>query len=304
MKTSKIMIAALSLTLAQGVPTVGLASQAQQTDLSGDAQSAGGTERIQSAKFLRAMTQEVAAAACVVSNGLATDQGTALMADAMAGFDLHIDALINGNTELGIEGGETRRKTLQQLEAMQAAWAPFSDAAKTLAANPGDAGAADVIKASESKLYAMSEELVGVIETQFSNPTEVIQSNVLTIEIAGRQAMKTLKMAKLACEMHASGVSDAALDELRDTIKVYDTSLYALRNGMPAMGIPAAPTPQIAETLDAVQASWKQAMPVLERAVSGDSLSDEDVAGLFQQMMLESEKLNGVLQDYVEASKF
>ena len=58
-------------------------------------------DRLELVSHLRALSQEVAAASCTLSLGIETDASTAMLTGAAQDFDRYIEALRDGNSELG-----------------------------------------------------------------------------------------------------------------------------------------------------------------------------------------------------------
>jgi methyl-accepting chemotaxis protein len=96
--------------------------------------------------------------------------------------------------------------------------------------------------------------------------------DALIVNLAGRQRMLTQKMTKEGAQMlnAAHEGSESALaaqrDQLSNTLRVFEMTLIALRDGGPAplnlemtrmRQLPPASTPEIAKQLDAVAASWE-----------------------------------------------
>jgi len=96
--------------------------------------------------------------------------------------------------------------------------------------------------------------------------------DALVVNLAGRQRMLTQKMTKEGAQLlnAAHEGSDSALsadrDQLQNTMRVFETTLIALKDGGPAplnlemtrmRQLPPASTPEIAKQLDTVTASWE-----------------------------------------------
>ena len=110
------------------------------------ADDVGGAERIEAAELLRTYTQEAAAAACFLFNGIDPETATALLLEARHGFDRRIDALLQGEESLGIIGPEPKRKTVVELEAIKADWREMAKAIDVLIDQPDSVEAIQVIK--------------------------------------------------------------------------------------------------------------------------------------------------------------
>ena len=267
------------------------------------AEDTGEVIRIESAEYLRTYTQEVAAAACYLYNGIDNTLSSELLQEARDGFDLKLDALINGNEALGIIGGEQRRKTLVKLEKLKAEWADMAAATDALLADPTNSDAVNVIKARNMELFHMTDILVSDIEAQYANPAIIVQANVLLLEIVGRQAMMTQKIAKDACKIFTGNDSQEIKDLLKGSVSIYEASLDALLNGLPELGIQPAPTPEIAQRLQDVQSDWATVRPIVDTLTSGGSVDVETQKYLFKHMVEEMVRLDELSHAYAAHSK-
>jgi len=267
------------------------------------AQDAGDVMRIESAEYLRTYTQEVAAAACYLYNGIDEALSAELLREARSGFDVKLDALINGNEALGIVGAEQRRKTLVKLETLKAEWADMAAATDALLADPKNSDAVGVIKARNMDLFHMADILVSDIEAQYANPAIIVQADVIKLEIVGRQAMMTQKIAKDACKIFTGNDSPEIKDLLKGSVSIYEASLDALLNGMPSLGIQPAPTPEIAEQLKSIQKDWATVRPIIDTLLNGEAVERETQVFLFKHMVEEMVRLEELSHAYVEHSK-
>ena len=292
--------------------TIFLASQAYAaSDHTGDAsavaasfaQDTGEVMRIESAEYLRTYTQEIAAAACYLYNDIDGSLSSELLKDARDGFDLKLDALINGNEALGIIGGEQRRKTLVKLEKLKAEWGEMAEATDTLLADPTSSDAVNVIKARNMELFEMTDILVSDIEAQYANPAIIVQADVLLLEIVGRQAMMTQKIAKDACKIFTGNDSQEIKDLLTGSVSIYEASLNALLNGMPELGIQPAPNAEIAERLQDIQSDWATVRPIVDTLISGGEVDRDTQKFLFKHMVEEMVRLEDLSHAYAAHSK-
>ena len=268
------------------------------------AEDTGEVARIESAEYLRTYTQEVASAACFLYNDIDTGLSSELLRESRVGFEKRLNALIHGNEELGIIGGEQRRKTALKLTKIGEEWAPIADAIDALLADPGNSQAVDVIKAKNMDLFEMTDIIVSDIEAQYANPAIIVQADVLLLEIVGRQAMMTQKIAKDACKVFTGDQSQEVKDLLQGSVQIYEASLDALLNGMPSLGIQPAPTPEIAEQLTAIQSDWATVRPIVDTLVQGGSVDRETQVYLFKHMVEEMVRLEELSHAYVQHSKY
>ena len=225
-----------------------------------------------------------------------------MLEEARTGFDTHLSALMDGDEGLGIIGGEERRKTIVKLEEIETYWGVIAESVDALMVSAANEDAVGVIKDQNLALLEMTSILVSEVEGQYADPAELMQSDVMTLEIAGRQAMMTQKIAKNACKLWSGRDSAEIHDNLENAVNIYELSLNALLNGMPEAGLMAAPNEEIADILVEVIADWAEIRPVVDGIMAG-STTEEDLASLFLHMADEMHKLEDLTHKYVEFSK-
>lgn len=244
----------------------------------------GAAERVEAAAILRVLSQEVASASCHLSYGVDPTTSYRLLRESQSAFDANLSALVNGDADMNIVGAETRRQTLDMLTAIDAAWAPVDAAINTLRDNPQDRDALALIKAENETILDMAMTLTSEMSGQYSNPAELLQVDVLLLDYAGRQAMLTQKMAKVACEVWAGNRSEDRLQKLRDTMQNYDLILAALMDGMPSAGIKAAPTDEIYAALSHARDVWGKTQDELNQVLAGGEISEELKTALYTDL--------------------
>jgi hypothetical protein len=293
-----------ALIVSAGLTLVPLASfaDAQTVTPASFVEDTGSAERIESGDTLRIYSQQVAAAACFFYNGVDPELSIALLQEARSGFDVHMAALRDGDADLGIIGGEERRKTLVKMDEVQYIWSDMAQAVDALLADSDDTDAVSVIKDQNMALLEKTDILLTQLEGQYANPVEIVQADVLTLEIVGRQAMMTQKIAKNVCKVWSGRDTPEIREQLTSAIGIYEIALNALINGMPEVGLRPAPTEEIADDLSGILADWKDVRPIVEAILAGDTNEDELVY-LFHHMADEMHKLEDVTHKYVVESK-
>lgn len=254
----------------------------------------GTANRIVAGDLLRTLSQEIPAAACHLHNGVAIEEATDLLTTSIAKFDSVTLALLNGNEAIGIIGGETRRKTIVELEMLIAEWQTVRDAATTLLANPTDTDAAEIVYDSSKAMYEKTYHLSTELEAEYANPAEILQSDVMLLEISGRMASMTQRMAYEACRIWSGGTTDYFVKDLTETMDVFFASKVALRSGLPALGIQPAPTPEIAAGLDDITADWKVLSGYLNQVIAGEDVSVELREDLYHELAVKLYKVEAV----------
>lgn len=249
----------------------------------------GDQMRILGANELRSYSRQVSANACHVAEGIKVESSVAALETATNNFDTIIAALRNGNDARGISSGETRRKTLAEIAAVEAAWQPTRDAAMAIVSGAEPHSSVVTILDDSDEVLIAAEKLLVELTSQYSNPADMVQADAFLIEIASRQRMLIQEMAKQSCMISAGLAKPETPDDLTASMQVFDASLTALRDGLPSAGVRPPPTPEIAEQLSAIFANWGDVRPTLETLGSGEMIEKtaeaEKIDVLYQMMI-------------------
>ena len=256
------------------------------------------SERLELASRLRTLSQQVAASSCTLGSGIATEESRNVLARASMDFSRYLNALRNGDEDLGILAAEANRKILHDLTEIEAEWTLLETAVADVLDDPNNIQAIHLIDGHNLILLELTNTLAADIKGRYSNPFMVSQRDSMMIELAGRQLMLTQKMAKDACEIWSGYNVDTAAADLAQTMEIFENSLRALRNGLPAAGIPEAPTEEIAAKLDQLLARWEEIVPPQQALLNGEEISDEDKALIFHDYQLELVDLRKLLGHY------
>ena len=257
-----------------------------------------GAERIRYAGQLRTLSQQVAAAACSLTSDIDVEFAHATLAQATAEFDKIIVALRVGDETLGIMAPETNRRTLHDLDEVEAEWLSIHTAIDNVLADGHDVESAHIIDDHNLRLLDLTTQLASDITGQYAHPYEISAADALLIEFAGRQRMLTQKMAKDACEIWTDYHADTATVHLRETMVIFENSLLALRDGMPSVGIRPAPNDTIRADLDSLIARWNIISVNAQTLVDGGELNAAQKTEVFHDLEIELIELDHLLDDY------
>lgn len=97
------------------------------------------------------------------------------------------------------------------------------------------------------------------------------------MNISGRQRMLSQKMSKEALLVAANINAEENRNKLKETMKLFETSLDALMNGNAAMNIPACEFAEILEQLEKVQTYYSEMDVVFDKTAEGDSPDNFDM---------------------------
>lgn len=112
--------------------------------------------------------------------------------------------------------------------------------------------------------------------------------------------MLTQKMAKDACEVWTGYHAEEGRTDLKETMVIYENSLVALRDGLPAAGIMPAPTETIKNDLDEILSRWSVIKGNLEKLLAGEQINAEQKYEIFHDFNLELDDLEHLIHDYKE----
>ncbi|WP_106745327.1 type IV pili methyl-accepting chemotaxis transducer N-terminal domain-containing protein [Yoonia maritima] len=279
---------------ADEIPTETVLIEAQY-DIESD-----GADRIRVAGQLRTLTQQVAAASCALSSNIDTDEAHMILTRATEQFDRYIYALRDGDDALHILHPETLRRTLEDISHVYDEWLNMHGAVDAILADAHDTQSALAIDDQNMPLLELTTVLAADITGQYAHPYEITAADAMMIEIAGRQRMLTQKMAKDACEVWAGYHAEEAREDLATTVTVFETSLKALRFGMPEAGLQEAPTDKIREDLDHLLARWDTIKANEQILIDGGELTHDQKTEVFHDLEIELAELDHLLDDYKE----
>jgi len=277
---------------------LGILAQLHDADLFTRELESDGADRIRLADRLTMLTQRVAAASCSLTSDVAIDESHYHLEEAMYEFDVILKALRDGNEALHILGPEENRRTLHDLELLEAEWQSIHKSIESVLANGHDAESAHVIDDHNLKLLELSTVLASDISGQYTHPYEITQADSMLITIAGRQRMLTQKMAKDACEIWTGYHAEEGRTDLQETMVIFENSLTALRDGYPAAGIAKAPTPEIEADLDSLLDRWGILRGNLDTLIAGGTLNEDQKFEIFHDFNVELEELEHLIHDY------
>lgn len=257
-----------------------------------------GADRILLAGKLRTLTQQVAASSCALTSRIDVDEAHDVLGQATADFDRYIVALRDGDLGLHILEPEQSARIVTDLNNVLAEWRAIHGAIDKVLADGYDVDSAHVIDDHNLKLLELTTILSADIAGRYAHPYEMTSADALMIEIAGRQLMLTQKMAKDSCEVWTGYHAEAAKEDLAATMEIFETSLNALRYGMPDAGLSAAPTDIIRQDLDILLARWDIIKVNQQTLVDGGELTEDQKYEIFHDLQIELHDLEKLLDDY------
>jgi hypothetical protein len=244
------------------------------------------------------LTQKVAASSCALTSDVAIAESHDHLEEAMHEVDIITHALLNGNEALHIFGPEERRRTAHDLDEFLTEWNDTHQAIESVLSDGHDVDNAHIIDDHNLSLLEKATILESDIVSQYAHPYEMTQADAMMLGIAGRQLMLTQKMAKDACEIWSGYHADIGREDLEATMVIFENSLNALHEGLPAAGIQAAPTPEIEADLVSILGRWDIIRGNLDKLVAGEELDEDQKFEIFHDFNLELDEINHLVHDY------
>ena len=237
----------------------------------------GSKARVNLAGKLRTITQQVTSASCRMTAQIDTENAREELRVSLEDFATILSGLENGNLTLGIPSAEGNRRALKALKGVKDTWDPVRTASTNILANSGSATdlavIADTNEALKEATIVLSTEITG----QYSNPQELLQSDAMSIGIAGRQSMLINQVATAVCGIATKNATLGTPADLTETVEVFQRTLAALREGLPDAGINPPPNDAIKNELAAINTIWEGKQSDLLALASADSISPEGI---------------------------
>ena len=195
-----------------------------------------------------------------------------------------------------MKGSEERRKTLHAIHLLKEEWDLVANAIDNLIQGKDVDANVAFIAGHNMEVLSRAKLLVSEISGQYSDPSAMLQADAMLVDISGRQRMLTQKMSKESCEIWSGNTG--SVEALNGTMKMFETSLLALRDGLSAAGIKPAPTEDIQAGLDDIYGDWMALKPRLESAASGASADPAVREEVFADLNAMLKEMNAVVGLY------
>lgn len=257
----------------------------------------GAADRLAAADRLRTLSQELQAAACALHAGIDPKAGRAALIQARREFAHVLNALEFGNPAMGIAGAEQRSSTLRKLHDMRAIWTLMREEVSALIAAGPDSEAFARVLRFEGLLHRTSGALFAEVAGQYANPFELLQADMHLIDIAGRQALLTQEIATYACRLALAPQSAETVEALKAALSQATLGAEALHIGLPALGIPPAPTHEIARQLSDLREEMSTLSERLAEITRG-SAAPRDVTSVIRALATRAEAVNEIVRLY------
>jgi len=262
----------------------------------------GGKARVNKSAALRAQTEFLASATCRLDAGIDAQAAMNDLKGARGTFDKVLAGLEHGDPALGIPTAENRRKSLNALNDVSTVLGSMGSALDNLASGQGKPGDAQAVAVVHPALFEKTFVLASEISGQYSDPAELLQSDAITLDFAGRQRALVHRIARTTCQLHNDPNNADARAELKTTIDTIENSLDALMNGYPAAAISAPPTDAVRDSLEAAYKHWSENRPLFDAMASGQTPKPDDVKNAAKFAVSFGKEMNNAITLYLIAS--
>ena len=233
--------------------------------------------RVNIAGRQRMLSQHIAGLACITH----LEHEAALHGqETLEALDLYTETLTllrDGSAEsgLGIENNPKIlvdiAKAVDGLETMTEILAPLSNGGEI------DLPHLSAISAASNILTETSAHVITEIQTAYSGElSDLTLIETMIINFAGRQRSLSEKAFKEFCFVEAGVNTATNLEELAQTIELFDNTMAALINGMQGLILPP-PTEEIKAKLIEANTVWLAAEDFLKRAIAGEQFDEETI---------------------------
>ena len=281
------------MAFAQDQDDLVILAQAEGREIETDA-----IDRINHANLLPMLTQRVAAASCAVTSGVDVEEAHDVLEQGNSQFETILAGLQHGNEDLHIIGAEPSRRIVADIEHVRTEWAPVHDAILVVLEDGTNVDAAHVIDDHNLPLYDATNRLLTDISGRYSNPYELTQADAFIYGLMARQRTLSQQMAKDACEIWTGYHAQEAKDDLNTVMSIFENSLFALRDGMPELGVRPAPTEEIRVDLDDLIGRWHVIKPNLQDLVDGVEIAMDAKYEIFHDFNVELAQIDVLATHY------
>ncbi|MEM6971341.1 MAG: type IV pili methyl-accepting chemotaxis transducer N-terminal domain-containing protein [Pseudomonadota bacterium] len=274
----------LSFALMAGTAALPLPTLASEIDAAQDAK-----RKINIAGRQRMLTQRMAKAITFARLGIEVDRHREQAMAAHALFDKSLKGLRFGNPDLGLNR-ETDGRVIDGLGRVNALWLPYGEAVQASIDSAGKDDAAFArVMTQNLGILKETNKTVRLTERAYGG-NEIPLYLAIAINIAGRQRMFSQKMSKETAMVAAGYEVEQSRGALAATVGLFQSSLDALRNGLPAVGIRKPGTKKVQSQLAVVSELWGRMRPVMDATASSGTADQgtlQQVAALNDRLLKE-----------------
>lgn len=241
--------------------------------------------RIDLAGRQRMLAERMAKFFCSARNNVAVTESVDALTAAMTLFDKTHLGFVHGDEAQGLFA-EADHSVIASWEEIDLLWTPMK-------ATYERALAGDIVSPREYdhamrmtlEVRKRANDMVAQLRSVYADEMgEGGFGNALLIDLYGRQRMLSQKLSKEVCLVASGHKIEKNGPELNATLKLFETSLNAFRDGMPIAGVPKPPTPEIAAQIEVTMAHWTPVRPIAAKVAAGNAATLSELA-TFQETM-------------------
>ena len=220
----------------------------------------GAKARVNLSARLRTLNEKMAGSACRVAADNQNQDARADLDATNKEYAQIMRALRESDISIGVPTPERKPRILSKIWEIELQWVQVKYAANQILQDDRIPKYVDVI----SKLTAIDalaqdlDEIESEIVARYTNPNELLTGDAFTISLMARQRKITQEISKLTCAVATNQPAFGSLEKLEETMGLFDRSLSALENGLPAVGISPPPTQFVADRLSNLRTEWLQ----------------------------------------------
>ncbi|MEM7613939.1 MAG: type IV pili methyl-accepting chemotaxis transducer N-terminal domain-containing protein [Pseudomonadota bacterium] len=252
----------------------------------------GSKARVNLSNKLTMLSETISGAACRMSAGIDADAARLQLRDARIEVEAILEGLEFGNRALGIPTPERRSRTLRALRVLDDHWQRMDSAIDGMLAGSSLEENAEKIFTASNAMSDDAEILASEIQAFYSNPNELLFVDAIAIQMAGRQRSLNQLIAAEGCKIH-TGASDT--EAMVNAVGLFDKTLVALRDGLPAVGVRQPPNDQVRGKIEEALVDWQ----AQKLAIAGIGTDGSVTASTVQTIAEQSEALHKDMDDLV-----
>ena len=292
-----LTMALTSQTSAQTDPTIDTAPQVQLEAVSDK------VARFSSARLLPVLSQGIPASGCFLHEGIRPQHTSETLDASVAEFHSALTLLVAraDSSQRSFRSAESR-ELAELLSRVDAKFAPIEAAIAAKGSGPIDVFTMQVLADHNIDLMRATKLVLDKVSGGTIDAIVQLPPRAIAIEIAARQVMLAQRMAKDVCLAIADIDKDRSLEDLRNTIGMFEISLHALQHGMASAGLQHPPNQDITENLALVQFEWATQKGLVDIVLDGGTLSKAECEEVFEGLEAIRDDMNAVVDMYIAAS--
>ena len=292
---------ASSIALLIAMSLVGSGDAYAQTTSGPATSDRSGVERIDASDRLRMLSQKISAAACLLDASIDEQSNRSIIANGIVEFDSILTALRDGDPAIGIATPETNRKMLAAIRGLSLQWDRLKLAARDRVDGKIADSLVDYLSRQNINTMHAAKYLVTEAVNTYAVPPALLQGDAFTINILARQRTLAHQISKELCGVASGNLTMGNVARLRNSVRLFDASLVALRDGFPPAGVAAPPSDETLQALEVMVVEWNTISEQIDSAASQQDMSQ--ATALMARFGQLEETLDSLVTTYAQDSK-